>query len=54
MINNQLLPALKELAQSDGPIGTCELVFLVDLDHWEVAELGVELVVGAHSGFFFD
>jgi hypothetical protein len=54
MINDQLLPTLEEVGESYLPIGTSESIFLIDLDHGEVAELGIELVVGAESGFLFD
>ena len=54
MINDQLLPPLEEVGESDLPIRARESIFLIDLDHGEVAELGVELVVGAESGFLFD
>ena len=54
MVDDQLLPAVKEVGESDLPIGASEGVGLVDFYHREVAELGAELVVGAESGLLFD
>ena len=52
VIGDELLATFEEVEELDRPIGTDESIVLVELDHWEVAEFGIEGVVGAQSGFF--
>lgn len=54
VVNDQLLATIEEVCKSDGAVGTSEGVLLVDFDHGEVLELRVQLIIGAHSGLFFD
>ena len=47
MVDDKLLAAIKEVGEFHGAVGTSESVILVHFDHGEVAELGIENVVGA-------
>lgn len=54
MVHDELLAAFEEVFESAGPVGTGEGVGLGELDHGEVAELGVDGCVGVEGGFFLD
>lgn len=52
VVDDELLATLEKVCKLDRTVGTGEGVVLVDFHHGEIAELGIESVVGAEGGFF--